>query len=130
MAEQPSQSLAKETKEADIEVITIQGRSTAIALDSAAPAASRLGLSQQELPAMLNVLTQERMQLEGLRSSIEALKAAPGVNAGSLPGSVGISSMRGFNSNAVAYLFDGVKVTGSSSAIRNFDTFNFERVEV
>jgi len=101
-----------------------------MALDRPAPAANRLGLTHREIPATLDVLTQQRMQTEGLRTSVEAFNAAPGVNGGTLPGSVGVTSMRGFTNTAVAYLFDGVRVTGSNSAIRNFDTFNFERVEV
>lgn len=124
LAQQPSKQAQP------IETLLVTGRAAAMALDTPAPAANRLGLSHRETPASLDVLTQERMQIEGLRTSVEALNAAPGVNSGTLPGSVGVSSMRGFTSNAIAYLFDGVRVTGSNSAIRNFDTFNFERVEV
>lgn len=113
-----------------VDEIIVTARPTALALDRPAPAASRLGLTHRETPATLDVLTQQRMQTEGLRTSVEAFNAAPGVNGGTLPGSVGVTSMRGFTSTAIAYLFDGVRVTGSNSAIRNFDTFNFERVEV
>lgn len=113
-----------------VDEIIVTARPTALALDRPAPAAGRLGLTHRETPATLDVLTQQRMQTEGLRTSVEAFNAAPGVNGGTLPGSVGVTSMRGFTSTAIAYLFDGVRVTGSNSAIRNFDTFNFERVEV
>lgn len=113
-----------------VDDIIVTARPTAMALDRPAPAANRLGLTHREIPATLDVLTQQRMQTEGLRTSIEAFNAAPGVNGGTLPGSVGVTSMRGFTNTAIAYLFDGVRVTGSNSAIRNFDTFNFERVEV
>jgi iron complex outermembrane recepter protein len=113
-----------------IDEVIVTARPTAMALDRPAPAANRLGLTHREIPATLDVLTQQRMQTEGLRTSVEAFNAAPGVNGGTLPGSVGVTSMRGFTSTAIAYLFDGVRVTGSNSAIRNFDTFNFERVEV
>ncbi|MBE8718513.1 TonB-dependent receptor [Cellvibrio polysaccharolyticus] len=125
LAQQPAASEAE-----PVETMIVIGRAAAMALDTAAPAANRLGLTHRETPATLDVLTQERMQIEGLRTSVEALNAAPGVNSGTLPGSVGVSSMRGFTSTAIAYLFDGVRVTGSNSAIRNFDTFNFERVEI
>jgi len=113
-----------------VDEIIVTGRNTALALDRPAPAASRLGLTHRETPATLDVLTQQRMQTEGLRTAVEAFNAAPGVNGGTLPGSVGATSMRGFNNTAIAYLFDGVRLSGSNSAIRNFDTFNFERVEV
>lgn len=123
-----SPALAQSTTTVDDVIVT--ARPTAMALDRPAPSANRLGLTHREIPATLDVLTQERMQTEGLRTSVEAFNAAPGVNGGTLPGSVGVTSMRGFTSTAIAYLFDGVRVTGSNSAIRNFDTFNFERVEV
>ena len=116
--------------DANIDELIVTGRPTALALDQAAPAASRLGLTNREVPATLDVISQQRMQAEGLRTSIEAFNAAPGVNGGTLPGSVGVTSMRGFTSTAIAYLYDGVRVTGSNSTIRNFDTFNFERIEV
>jgi iron complex outermembrane receptor protein len=116
--------------DANIDELIVTGRPTALALDQGAPAASRLGLTNREVPATLDVISQQRMQAEGLRTSIEAFNAAPGVNGGTLPGSVGVTSMRGFTSTAIAYLYDGVRVTGSNSTIRNFDTFNFERIEV
>jgi iron complex outermembrane receptor protein len=116
--------------DANIDELIVTGRPTVLALDQGAPAASRLGLTNREVPATLDVISQQRMQAEGLRTSIEAFNAAPGVNGGTLPGSVGVTSMRGFTSTAIAYLYDGVRVTGSNSTIRNFDTFNFERIEV
>ena len=125
-----SPALAYADVATSIDEFIVTGRPAALALDQAAPAASRLGLTNREVPATLDVITQQRMQAEGLRTSIEALNAAPGVNGGTLPGSVGVTSMRGFTSTAIAYLFDGVRVTGSNSAIRNFDTFNFDRVEI
>lgn len=125
-----SPALAHADVATNLDELIVAGRPTALALDQAAPAASRLGLTNREIPATLDVITQQQMQSEGLRTSIEAFNAAPGVNGGTLPGSVGVTSMRGFTSTAIAYLFDGVRVTGSNSAIRNFDTFNFERVEI
>lgn len=123
-------AFAQSSTPSAVDDVIVTARPTALALDRPAPAANRLGLTHREVPATLDVLTQERMQTEGLRTSVEAFNAAPGVNGGTLPGSVGVTSMRGFTSTAIAYLFDGVRVTGSNSAIRNFDTFNFERVEV
>ncbi len=125
-----SPALAHADVATNLDAFIVTGRRAALALDQAAPAASRLGLTNREVPAILDVITQQRMQAEGLRTSIEAFNAAPGVNGGTLPGSVGVTSMRGFTSTAIAYLFDGVRVTGSNSAIRNVDTFNFERVEI
>ncbi|MGJ7903830.1 TonB-dependent receptor [Lysobacter sp. 1R34A] len=114
---------------------------TAVDLDAvrvvAAPApmrsvatASRLGLDPEELPATLDVLDQRELQARGLRDSVEALRAMPGVMAGNLPGQPGVASMRGFASGAVSYLFDGVRLTSSGFSSRNWDSFNFERIEV
>lgn len=125
-----SPALAYADTATSIDEFIVTGRPAALALDQAAPAASRLGLTNREVPATLDVITQQQMQAEGLRTSVEAFNAAPGVNGGTLPGSVGVTSMRGFTSTAIAYLFDGVRVTGSNSAIRNLDTFNFDRIEV
>ncbi|KAK0332554.1 hypothetical protein LTR94_024392 [Friedmanniomyces endolithicus] len=125
-----SSAAAQSNPSTVVDDVIVTGRPQALALERPAPSASRLGLTPRETPATLDVLTQERMQIEGLRTTIEAFNAAPGVNSGALPGSVGVTSMRGFTSGAIAYLFDGVRVTGSNSAIRNLDTFNFERIEV
>ncbi len=125
-----SPALAYADDATSVDELLVTGRPAALALDKAAPAANRLGLTNRETPATLDVISQQRMQVEGLRTSVEAFNAAPGVNGGTLPGSVGVTSMRGFTSTAIAYLFDGVRVTGSNSSIRNFDTFNFERIEV
>lgn len=125
-----SPALAYADDATNLDEFIVTGRPSALVLDAPAPAASRLGLTNREVPATLDVVTQQRMQAEGLRTSVEAFNAAPGVNSGTLPGSVGVTSMRGFTSTAIAYLFDGVRVTGSNSAIRNTDTFNLERIEV
>lgn len=90
---------------------------------------SRLGLTERETPAAIEVLTREDFQVQGLRSAIEVLNAAPGVTSGNLPGSVGSVSMRGFH-RAVNYLFDGVRMANSDVAVRNWDTWSFERIEV
>ncbi|ALN78919.1 TonB-dependent receptor [Lysobacter antibioticus] len=92
--------------------------------------ASRLGLDPEELPATLDVLDRNDIQARGLRDSVEALRAMPGVMAGNLPGQPGVASMRGFASGAISYLFDGVRLTSSGFSSRNWDSFNFERIEV
>lgn len=92
--------------------------------------ASRLGLDPAEIPATLDLLDADDIQARGLRDSVEILRAMPGVMAGNLPGQPGVASMRGFASGAVSYLFDGVRLTSSGFSSRNWDSFQFERVEV
>ncbi|MFQ6311558.1 TonB-dependent receptor [Lysobacter capsici] len=98
--------------------------------DASVATASRLGLDPDELPATLDVLDRDDIQARGLRDSVGVLRAMPGVMAGNLPGQPGVASMRGFASGAVSYLFDGVRLTSSGFSSRNWDSFNFERVEV
>lgn len=110
--------------------ITVEGVGAASALDARGRAGSRLGLSVRETPAMLDVLGQEQIQARGLRTSVEALNAAPGVLAGQLPSSPGVTSMRGFSGGAIALLVDGVRQTAAPLVTRDFDSWSFERIEV
>lgn len=99
-------------------------------LNNRAETGSRLGLLVRETPAAIEVVTQAQMQLQGLRNVEEAYATVPGVTAGNLPGEPGMTAMRGFSSSAISYLFDGVRAADSSMMSRNFDSFNFEKIEV
>lgn len=98
-------------------------------LDNHADVGGRLGLTIRETPATVDIVTQQDFQVQGLRSAIEAMNAAPGVVSGNLPGSIGSVSMRGFH-RAVNYLYDGVRMANSDVAVRNWDSWAFERIEV
>ena len=87
-----------------VEEVVITG-----ALERQAEAAGRLGLTNRETPAIVEVLTQDELQALGLRNAIDAMNAAPGVASGTLPGSMGSVSMRGFH-RAVNFLYDGVRM--------------------
>lgn len=113
-------------QEADPRTITVTGQPR---LEEAPAIAGRLGLTNRETPAIVDVVTQADFQNQGARSAIEALNAAPGVASGNLPGSIGSVSMRGFH-RAVNYLYDGVRMANSDVGIRNWDSWMFERIEV
>jgi iron complex outermembrane receptor protein len=98
-------------------------------LERQAEAAGRLGLTNRETPAIVEVITQEELQAQGVRTAIEALNAAPGVASGTLPGAMGSVAMRGFH-RAVNFLYDGVRMANSDVGVRNWDAWAFERVEV
>ena len=98
-------------------------------LDDKTEVSGRLGLTIRETPAIVDVVTQADFQLQGVRSTIEAMNAAPGVTSGNLPGSIGSVSMRGFH-RAVNYLYDGVRMANSDVGLRNQDSWAFERIEV
>lgn len=108
-----------------VEEIIVQGRR----LEAQTEVAGRLGLSIRETPAIVDVVTQEDFQLQGVRNTIEAMNSAPGVASGNLPGSIGSVAMRGFH-RAVNYLYDGVRMANSDVGLRNLDAWAFERIEV
>jgi len=117
-------ALAQNNAAADVEEVVITG-----SLERQADAAGRLGLTNRETPAIVDILTQDDLLAQGVRNAIDALNAAPGVASGTLPGSMGSVSMRGFH-RAVNYLYDGVRMANSDVGMRNQDTWAFERVEV
>lgn len=98
-------------------------------LEEETEVSGRLGLTIRETPAVVDIVTQRDFQLQGVRSAIEAMNAAPGVASGNLPGSIGSVSMRGFH-RAVNYLYDGVRMANSDVGLRNWDAWSFERIEV
>lgn len=110
----------------DAGTVVVTGRRQ---LEQAPDVAGRLGLTNRETPAIVDVVTQADFHNQGVRSAIEALNAAPGVASGNLPGSIGSVSMRGFH-RAVNYLYDGVRMANSDAGIRNWDAWMFERIEV
>ncbi|MGJ7902451.1 TonB-dependent receptor [Lysobacter sp. 1R34A] len=114
-----------------LDTVTVEGRRAAVApLDTPSATGSRLGLTVRETPAMVEVLGQDTIQARGLRGSVDALNAAPGVLAGQLPSSPGMTSMRGFTGGAIALLYDGVRQTAAPLVTRDFDSWSFERIEV
>ncbi|MEN0036752.1 MAG: TonB-dependent siderophore receptor [Cellvibrio sp.] len=111
---------------AQVETVLVTGKRN---LDQKTEVSGRLGLSIQETPATVDIITQQDFQTQGIRSSIEAMNSAPGVASGNLPGSIGSVSMRGFH-RAVNYLYDGVRMPNSDAGMRNWDSWSFERIEV
>nr|WP_294814866.1 TonB-dependent receptor [uncultured Sphingomonas sp.] len=98
-------------------------------LEKETEVSGRLGLTIRETPAVVDVVTQQDFQIQGVRTAIEAMNAAPGVASGNLPGSIGSVSMRGFH-RAMNYLYDGVRMSNSDVGLRNWDAWSFERIEV
>lgn len=99
-------------------------------LDAAPSTGSRLGLSNRELPASVSVVTQEVMQLRGLRTAVEAVEAAVGMTGGTNFGSIPSYSTRGFGGNAVTILRDGIRQNTASQSSRSVDSYLLDRVEV
>jgi iron complex outermembrane receptor protein len=112
------------------ESVTVAGVGAPAALDVPTGAASRIGLTARETPAMIEVITFAEAQERGLRTSIETLSSIAGVSSAFLPSAQGITQIRGFTGGAVSMLFDGTRVSTSTIVTRNYDSWSFERIEV
>ena len=91
---------------------------------------SRLGVTLREIPASVEVITQQTMQERGLRSVSEATQAATGVTVGDHPVAPGAFQMRGFGQSQLRLLFDGLSLGSTSFVTRPRDSWNLERIEI
>ena len=110
--------------------IIVTGQRDPLKLDDHAQAGSRLGLSIRETPASVEVLTQDDLQIRGLRTAREAFNDVVGAIAGNVPGNPAVVSLRGFAGNTVSILQDGVRVSASTVVQRDSNTWHYDRVEV
>lgn len=99
-------------------------------LGASAVAGSRLGIPVREIPASVEVLTQDQLQDRGARTFLEAVTATAGATGGQPGGAPGSLALRGFTGNGVRYLYDGVVLGSATMTIRPMDSWGFERVEV
>lgn len=109
--------------------IIVTGKFEALHLNDDAEAGSRLGLSLRETPASVEVLTQDQLQVRGLRTAREAFSDITGAISGDVPGNPATITLRGFSGNAVTVLFDGVRAGASTIVARDVDMWNYERME-
>ena len=110
--------------------IIVTGQRDPLKLDDQAQAGSRLGLSIRETPASVDVLTQDDLQIRGLRTAREAFNDVVGAIAGNVPGNPAVVSLRGFAGNTVSILQDGVRVSASTVVQRDSNTWHYDRIEV
>ena len=126
-------SLTSAQQAKDTQTVTISGERDKrdMPLEQPTGTGSRLGLSIRETPASVDVLSQEVMQERGDRTMVEAVGKVPGMTGGRVGAShIGFSA-RGFIENGVTWLYNGVRVPGSSNfSSRILDTANFDRIEV
>ncbi len=99
-------------------------------LDAISTSGSRLGLTSRDLPASVSIITQEMMQLRGLRTAVEAVEAAVGMTGGTQFGSIPNYSTRGFGGNNVTIMRDGIRQNTASQSSRTVDSFILDRIEV
>lgn len=112
-----------------LDALNVQGQRQRL-LDSPEAVGSRLGLTQRETPASLQVIDQNDIATQGARTTSEVFDMVGGAMVGNVPGNPAVVTMRGFSGNTVSVLHDGVRLGTSTIVTRNLDTFGLERVEV
>jgi iron complex outermembrane receptor protein len=97
--------------------------------NAVAASASRLGLTAREIPATVEVISQQQMQEQGYRSVSEVAQGAVGVTAGDNPAEPSAFSMRGYTNSQINTLYNGIKIGPQNMTGRLMDTANLEAVE-
>lgn len=94
-----------------------------------AESASRLGLTVQEIPATVEVISAKTMQEQGYRTVSEVAQGAVGVTSGDNPAEPAAFSMRGFTNSQINMLYNGIKIGPQNMTSRITDTANLAAVE-
>ena len=94
-----------------------------------AGSASLLGLPVREIPATVEVISQQTMQEQGYRTTTETAQGAVGVLSGDAAGAPAGFSMRGFSFGEVNILYNGISIGPQSITSRWMDTANLAQVE-
>jgi iron complex outermembrane receptor protein len=114
---------------AQLEEITITAAKLR-SLEQFTPTGSRLGLSEQELPATLDVIDNGEMIGRGFFNVQSAADSQPGVTSGGSPGDQSQFSMRGFTGNQITTLRNGLYIGPSNMTTRDQNSFNVASVEI
>ena len=99
-------------------------------LDAPAASSSRLGLTIKETPASVYQIDRKTMQDRDVRTTQEALRNVPGINATDKPDIGGFLSYRGFSGTQITHLFNGISVQYDMVAGRPVSSWGYESVEV
>lgn len=123
---------ASASAQQDMQRVEITGQSdrktNGLPLSLPAASGSRLGLTVQETPASVDLITSELMAERGNRTTQDALENAAGVVTGQCFG-LTCASLRGFSGTlSLPFLFDGLRYPGLAFSPRG--TFVYDRIEV
>src|SRR6266404_8978912 len=99
-------------------------------LEQFTPTGSRLGLSEQELPATLDLIDNDQMIGRGFFNVQQAPDSQPDVTSGGSPDDQSQFSMRGFTGNQITVLRNGLYVGPSNMTTRDQNSFNVGSVEI
>src|SRR6266702_710915 len=103
---------------------------TPLNTNAVAESASRLGLTDRDLPATVEVISAQTMREQGYRTVSEVAQGAVGVTSGDNPAEPSAFSMRGFTSSQINTLYNGIKIGPQNMTSRIMDTANLEAVEI
>src|ERR1700694_1235394 len=117
------------SQESELEEITITAAKLR-SLEQFTPTGSRLGLSEQELPATLDLIDNDQMIGRGFFNVQQAADSQPGVTSGGSPGDQSQFSMRGFTGNQITVLRNGLYIGPSNMTTRDQNSFNVASVEI
>lgn len=102
---------------------------TPLNTNAVAVSASRLGLTVQEIPATVEVISAQTIREQGYRTVSETAQGAVGVTSGDNPAEPAAFSMRGFTNSQINILYNGIKIGPQNMTSRVMDTANLEAVE-
>jgi iron complex outermembrane recepter protein len=94
-----------------------------------ASSASRLGLTVHDMPASVDIITQQQMREQGYRTTTETAIGAAGVLSGDVGGAPATFSMRGFTFGEVNVLYNGISIGPGNITSRVMETANLDQVE-
>lgn len=100
-----------------------------LSLSAPSQGSTRLGLTLREIPASVEVITQQTMQERGMRGVMEAAQYATGGTVGDSPVPWAFS-MRGFTGNQTRLLYDGLSLGSVNFINRPRDSWNLDRIEI
>ncbi len=110
-------------------ITAVQEQPSGVVLDTPIKTGSRLGLTARETPASVSVADRAIIEERGARDTQDVINGMTGINASANPGFGGFVSYRGFTSNQITQLYNGIGMS-YSSATRPVDAWIYDRVEL
>ncbi len=91
---------------------------------------SRLSLTPLETPATVEIIDRSNLEKIGAKNIADAVKTLPGVLSGEFPASPQSFSIRGFTSNQITLLRDGIWLGPANMTNRPQNACNLEQIEL
>jgi iron complex outermembrane receptor protein len=124
-------AFAQSVTEPEVDELIVTGQAQRdLSFFEPAATASRLDAALFDLPLSVDRIDQSEIVARGRTNVIDAVNGVTGLVGQNRAGAAGVFSWRGFTENAVATLFDGVRVQNSTVTTRAYDAFTFEAIEI